>query len=81
MSRKGLLARPAHPLCEPSHRPQTKEGPKVEVLLECIATDKGLESDKNGNRDVQMTRDLLFEFIGGEPELPFRRTEPVVEAQ
>jgi len=53
----------------------------VEVLLECIATDKGLESDKNGNRDVQMTRDLLFEFIGGEPELPFRRTEPVVEAQ
>ena len=61
--------------------PKQKEGTKVEVLLECIATDKGLESDKNGNRDVQMTRDLLFEFIGGEPELPFRRTEPVVEAQ
>jgi hypothetical protein len=61
--------------------PKQKEGPKVEVLLECIATDKWLESDKNGNRDVQMTRDLLFEFIGGEPELPFRRTEPVVEAQ
>jgi hypothetical protein len=39
---------------------------KVTVLLHCICWDKWLDPDKDADYDIEMTRNLLLEFVGGE---------------
>jgi hypothetical protein len=56
---KQMFAMPAH----------TAEGrrAKVSVLLGCIMTDDWRGPDKETDYEIEMTRKLLIEFIGGEP--------------
>jgi hypothetical protein len=50
----------------PAHTPEGRRA-KVLVLLGCIMTDDWREHDGNADYDIKMTRDLLIEFVGGEP--------------
>ncbi len=50
----------------PAHTAEGRRA-KVAVLFGCILGDEWQETDKRADWHVRQARNLLFEFVGGEP--------------
>jgi hypothetical protein len=59
-----MWARPAHT--------QKGDGQSSLVLLRCVMEGCWRDHDEVADWDVKLARDLLIEFVGGEPARPLR---------
>lgn len=62
----------------PAHTPEGRRA-KLLVLLGCILSDDWRQHDDDASYEIERTRDLMIEFVGGEPAEQLRdqfRSEP-----